>query len=187
MKHLKTWALLLLYPIAVWAISNPIKILLPQTAGVVCAESWLCVEDLERLEEARRLYLTALGSVESKLSPLNGKPLMVFCTTQRCFERFGFGDESGQSVGGFGVVIAPKGWQRHIVEHELIHQWQVATFGVLDTWLAPRWITEGMAYALSDDPREALPEPYQGYREKFLWNYADVAKEKLPLALAGGF
>ena len=30
-----------------------------------------------------------------------------------------------------------------------------------------QWLSEGMAYSLSDDPREQLSEPFQTHRTKF--------------------
>lgn len=185
MKQIKIIGLLLLtYPIAAWAISNPIKILFPQMAGVSCIESWLCVEDLSKANEARKLYLDALSNVESKLTEFDDKPLLVFCSTLSCFSNFGFDKAAGQSIGSFGAVIAPRGWKPHYIEHELIHQWQSETFGTLDTWMAPSWLTEGMAYSLSDDPRERLSEPYQTYRAKFERLYGGLEKDQLRLSLA---
>ena len=31
----------------------------------------------------------------------------------------------------------------------------------------PVWFREGMAYSLSRDPRDPLPQPLQGYRARF--------------------
>lgn len=40
-------------------------------------------------------------------------------------------------------------------------------------------VIEGMAYALSDDPRPELSEPYQTYRVRFEEWYRSVGKEML--------
>ena len=51
--------------------------------------------------------------------------------------------------------------------HELIHYWQADHFGSLVLVTGRPWLIEGMAYALSGDPRKILHEPFEGYREKF--------------------
>ncbi|MDH5300188.1 MAG: hypothetical protein OEW58_02355 [Gammaproteobacteria bacterium] len=188
MKQIIPWLwLLVLFPIVVLTISNPIKILLPQLAGVKCVETWLCVEDLAQADKARQLYLRALGRVENKLSAFQNKPLLVFCTSQSCFSSFGFKNEAGQSIGSMGAVIAPRGWLLHFVEHELIHQWQAQQFGVAATWAAPRWLSEGMAYSMSGDPRHQLVAPYQGYREIFEAKFSHLSKDVLLLMLRASF
>ena len=51
--------------------------------------------------------------------------------------------------------------------------------GVISQWNSPNWFIEGMAYMLSEDPREQLSKSHQEYREKFSkWSKA-VGKDKL--------
>ena len=175
---------LLVAPIAAFAFVKPIKIIVPEVAGVVCVEKWLCIDDVSKFENASFLYERALKEVESKLTPINKKPKVVFCSTQSCFSKFGFKKEAAQSIGSFGVVVAPRGWQHHYIKHELIHQWQSEKFGSISIWLAPKWVTEGMAYALSDDPREILSEPFQGYREKYNKKFSLLEGHQLEVALS---
>ena len=71
--------------------------------------------------------------------------------------------------GANDIVVNDKGWQDHIVRHELIHHWQSETFGVLQAGTRlPRWYIEGMAYVLSEDPRPIIPnEKAQAQRLRF--------------------
>jgi hypothetical protein len=175
--------LVVVFPVAVYAFVKPAKILLPEVAGVECIEAWLCVDDAKRAKEAEALYEASVASVESKLTIFDRKPRFVFCSTMKCFTSFGFNKSAGQSIGGFGVVIGPRGWKNYYVEHELIHQWQSLNFGVIRSWLAPEWIIEGMAYSLSDDPRAILHEPFQTYREKYSRAFGRLGGEELKHAL----
>ena len=56
---------------------------------------------------------------------------------------------------------------------------QAEKIGVLPLLLKPSWFVEGMPYSLSQDPRPALAEPFEGYRRSFINWYADVGKERL--------
>jgi hypothetical protein len=66
------------------------------------------------------------------------------------------------------------------VRHEMIHHLQKERLGNLRCWLVtPEWFFEGMAYALSEDPRATLAEPWQQYRSRFLAWYQRVGKARL--------
>lgn len=125
------------------------------------------MDSWSRLGEAESLVSAGLANLEVKLSPLDFRPMVIFCTTQECFEGFGFDRASAQTLGTSATVIGPKGWAPHHLKHELIHQWQAAEVGSLKMLMLPEWFREGMAYALSDDPRNTLSEPWQSYRERF--------------------
>ena len=43
----------------------------------------------------------------------------------------------------------------------------------------PAWFVEGMAYSLSQDPRDPLAEPFQGYRKAFRDWYATRSSRTL--------
>lgn len=160
-------ALLVVFPIAVFAYGKPLKVAMPEIAGVECLDEGVCLDDASRIDEARALYDAAIVDVEKRLSPYESKPKIVFCSTAECFAAFGFTKQAGVSIGSLGVVISPRGWKPHYVSHELIHQWQAEKFGFLNVWLAENWIIEGMAYSVSNDPREQLSEPFQSYRERY--------------------
>ena len=156
---------------------------MPEVAGVDCVEKWLCIENANDLEKASLLYENAINEVEEKLTSFNEKPRVVFCSTLSCFSSFGSNKAAAKSIGSFGVVVSPRGWANHYVEHELIHQWQSEKFGSITIWLAPKWIKEGMAYSLSDDPREILSEPFQGYREKYKKMFDGLRGHELEAAI----
>jgi hypothetical protein len=103
------------------------------------------------------------------------QPWVVFCAQAACAEQFGLGTRSAVTVGTVGTVIGPKAWQPYYVRHELIHQLQAEQLGSVLLLLKPTWLIEGMAYALSDDPRPQLVEPWQAHRARFLAWYAHAA------------
>lgn len=173
--------LILIFPISVLAFGKPLKILVPEVSGVECFSDSICIDDVSKLEEARRLYEQAAKEVSIKLSPLNNSPKIVFCSTPECFTSFGFNKQAGVSIASIGVIIGPRGWKGHYLTHELIHQWQSQEFGFLSTWLAPAWVKEGMAYHLSDDPRELLSEPFQMYRNQFKQEFGALRGMELKL------
>ncbi|VAW88471.1 hypothetical protein MNBD_GAMMA18-2210 [hydrothermal vent metagenome] len=80
-------------------------------------------------------------------------------------------------------MVTPRGWRFYYIEYELIHQWQSESFGFISTWLAPSWVAEGMAYFLSDDPRDVLNEPFESYRIKYGRVFGQFSGLELKLAL----
>ena len=165
-----TVIVLLALPVAAWAFVKPVRVLAPQFAGVTCYGK-LCVDDPARLSEATELYENAIRYVQEHVGTFQGEPRAVFCSTSRCSESFGFTSVLAYNVGTLGVVISHRAWRPYLVRHELIHHLQNERLGSLRTWLLkPDWFREGMAYSLSEDPRQSLPEPLAGYRAHFeMW------------------
>ena len=163
------WAILLviLASAAALAFVKPSRVFIPKLAGVSCPERTLCIDDPSRLTEARRLVTAATRDIEIKLGKFERSPKFIFCSSQACLESFGFKKAAAQTLGKAGTVVGPRGWVDHYLKHELIHQWQAQKIGGMRMLFAPEWIAEGMAYALSDDPRPTLSEPFQSYRIKF--------------------
>lgn len=58
-------------------------------------------------------------------------------------------------------------WTSFYVAHELIHYRQAESLGNLAVATKPEWLIEGMAYALSGDPRHPLGEPFEQWRSRF--------------------
>ena len=58
----------------------------------------------------------------------------------------------------------------------MLHRLQGEKLGILGMYEKPEWFIEGMAYALSEDPREPLVEPFQSERARFRAWYAGVGK-----------
>ena len=171
---------LLLSPAATWAFCKPLRVLAPQlVAGVSCVTAVICMDDPSRHAEAERLYNDSLRFVASSVAPIGKNPRVVFCSTQACFESFGFSRSAASTVGVSGIVVSPRGWIPRYLRHEMIHHLQAERLGVLKQWRSPDWFKEGMAYSLSGDPRPELAEPWQQYRREFEAWYRTVGKERL--------
>lgn len=168
MKAVK-WVVLtiILVVLCLFVFFKPSRVLIPEINDVVCATGSICMDDLSRLREAETLLADAVLDIERKLGKLENFPKAIFCSTQTCYEKFGFRDSSASAVGRTAIVVGPRGWKSHIIKHELIHYWQAEQFGVLRMWFVDEWFREGMAYVLSDDPRAELQEPWQTYRQRF--------------------
>ncbi len=170
---------LLSLPLAVWAFFKPVRILVPELAGVTCFSEVICIDDPSRLAEASALYEGALEFVDSSIGQIEKPPRVVFCTTESCNELFGF-KAAANTIGTFGIVISPRAWKPYYLRHEMIHHLQKERLGNIKGWLVtPDWFIEGMAYFLSEDPRSTLPEPLQQYRAQFVAWYKQVVKEHL--------
>lgn len=176
MPSFKRLALLLfvIVPIASWALVKPIRVVLPLLAGATCPTAQVCIDDVSQLAAASALYVEAQAFVAQTLNPLRGEPRVIFCSTQACADAFGLGARSAVTVGTIGTVIGPHAWKNYYVRHELIHQLQAQKWGVASTVLKPSWLVEGMAYALSEDPRPVLAEPWQAYRAQFIVWHAQL-------------
>lgn len=159
-------------PIAAWAFIKPIRVIAPELSGLTC-DDVICIDDISRFEEARELYQEALVFVEERIGKIDSPPRAIFCASSACATHFGFkngsyGHASAYNVATFGLAISPRGWHSYYVRHELIHHLQNERLGSLNAWLfMPAWFKEGMAYSLSDDPREPLPGKLEALRLKY--------------------
>src|SRR5262245_15642723 len=131
--------------LAAWAFVKPVRVLAPELEGVTC-EQRICVDDPARRDRAVKLYQDALQSVEASFGPLQAKPLVGFCSTRTCADKFGFKGQNADNVGAYAIVIGDRGWRPYLLRHELIHQVQNQSLGSLRMWLfKPVWFREGMA------------------------------------------
>ena len=146
---------------------RPARILIPEINDVNCVTISICIDDLSRLTEAEDLLASAVIEMEQRLGPLKNYPKTVFCSTQACFRRFGFDEAAAVAVGRTGIIVGPRGWAPHYLKHEIIHYWQAENIGVIRALFVDDWLIEGMAYALSGDPRPQLEQPWQSYRDRF--------------------
>ena len=161
------FAAILILPIATWAYVKPVRVLAPELEGLSCIEI-LCIDDSSRRAEALALYQEAVQYVQTNVGPLQKVPRAVFCSMPACSKKFGFSYDGAYNVGTFGVAVSHRGWHAYFVRHELIHHLQNEHLGSLRAWFfKPAWFKEGMAYSLSQDPRNPLPEPLQAYRSQF--------------------
>lgn len=151
------------------AVYKPARVLAPERFGLTCVSDTLCVEDVERLNEAQAYVDRAMRFVAAQIGEFEDQPPLLFCSTQACFSRFNDPRVAAVNIGTFGIVINAHGWQDHILRHELIHHWQNVQFGRAQASVfLPRWYIEGMAYSLSQDPRRPLPrEDIEVWREEF--------------------
>lgn len=168
--------LLVVVPAAAWAIVKPVRVVAPALVGISCPTTWVCVDDLSNLTAAEHLYSESLTFVSDHVSPLAGKPKVIFCSSEACASSFGLGARSAVTVGTLGTVIGPRAWKPYYVRHELIHQLQGQQLGVVSLLFKPSWFVEGMAYSLSQDPRQPLAEPFEGYRLRFTAWYRAAEK-----------
>lgn len=184
MKYIKLMVLLLVVLIiSVFIFYKPSRILIPEVNGVECVTKTICTDDISRLQEAENLLMRSVVDIEEILGPLKNFPKVVFCTTQHCLENFGFKRSAASTIGRTGIIIGPRGWQPHYVKHEIIHYWQAENIGVIKMLLVDDWLIEGMAYALSDDPRPELEQPWQSHRTKFTQWYKDIDQNNLVFAI----
>lgn len=159
-------ATLLLLPVSVLAIYKPARVLLPKLFGVSC-ENKVCIDDFDKRDFAMSLLEAEKQRLETQYNLSIGEPKIIFCSTERCQHTFGLGNKAGFTLGTSGIAISPRGWKEHYVAHELIHFWQAENFGSLVLLNGEPWLIEGMAYALSNDPRTKLHEPFEAYRNTF--------------------
>jgi hypothetical protein len=171
---------LLSLPLTAWAFFKPVRVLAPELAGVSCITQNICIDDPSHIAEASTLYENSIQFVGATIGEITNRPRIIFCSTEACFQSFGFSRSSANAVGTFGIVISPRAWEPYYVRHEMIHHLQKERLGNVKGWLVtPNWFIEGMAYSLSEDPRPTLPEPWQQYRSQFGTWYKQVGKEQL--------
>lgn len=170
---------MLCIPVAAWVLVKPVRVIAPKLAGLSCINDTLCTDEVSRFEEAAKLYDEALHFVGSSVDSIESKPHVIFCNSDPCFQSFGLGKRSGATIGTFGIVISPRGWKPYYVRHEMIHHLQNEKLGMIKAWREPQWFMEGMAYSLSEDPRQKLSEPFEQYRSQFEVWYRQVGKDRL--------
>ena len=170
---------MLCIPVAAWAFFKPVRVIAPELAGVSCINDTLCTDDVSRFQEVAKLYDEALHFVGSSVGSIENKPRVIFCSTDACFQSFGFKKQAGANIGIFGIAISPRAWQPYYVRHEMIHHLQNEKLGMINAWREPQWFMEGMAYSLSEDPRAKLSEPFEQYRSQFENWYNRVGKDRL--------
>lgn len=171
---------LLASPPALWAFYKPVRVLAPEwVPPISCPTASICIEDESRFAEASQLYENGIAFVDSRVGDFEQPPRVIFCSTENCFHAFGLDRQAAVAVGVSGIVVSPRGWKPYYLQHEMIHHLQSERLGVIGQLRAPAWFTEGMAYALSGDPRETLTEPWQGYRERFESWMADMDPDRM--------
>ena len=164
---------------AIWVFYKPVRVLVPELAGIPRVSEFICTDDVSRRTEANVLYDRAHEFVSSSVMSFAKKPRAIFCTSQACFRTFGFNRAAAHTVGVSGIVLSPRGWTDYVLRHEMIHHLQAERLGVIRQWRMPSWFSEGMAYVLNEDPRPTLGEPWQRHRYQFKRWYRSIGKENL--------
>ncbi|WGY70842.1 hypothetical protein KEC55_27905 [Burkholderia cepacia] len=166
--------LLVALPIAAYALVKPLRIVAPALIpGVSCPSADICTDDAAKLGDAQQLYRDGYARAAAAVGPFHEAPRVVFCSTRACADAFGLGARAALTLGNFGVAVAPRGWTTYFIAHELIHHRQAEVLGNLAVATKPRWLIEGMAYSLSDDPRHPLAQPFEAWRTRFdTWHAA---------------
>jgi hypothetical protein len=181
-----TFLIFIVTPLVAWFTIKPVRLIAPQLTGIKCFEGGLCLENEEDFEDARKLRIDAIKFLSKEIGLFDSQPKVIFCSTWECAKSFGLGKRSAVTFAAFGTAISPRAWKPYYIRHELIHQLQAQELGVIKCLLLPSWLIEGMAYSLSQDPREPLTHPWEDYRAQFdewlagrdvsiLW--AEAAKE----------
>ncbi|WP_306716184.1 hypothetical protein [Burkholderia dolosa] len=159
---------LIALPTVAYGVVKPLRVVAPALVpGVTCPRAGICVDDSAKLDAAQRLYRDGYARAAAAVGPFHAAPHVVFCSTRTCADAFGLGERAALTLGNVGVAIAPRGWHTYFVAHELIHHRQAEVLGNVAVMTKPRWLIEGMAYSLSDDPREPLKEPFESWRARF--------------------
>lgn len=134
---------LLCIPAVVWMLYKPMRVIAPELNGVSFPSKDICIDNALRYEEAIALYEEAYEFVNSSVGIIEKKPRVIFCTSQACFQSFGFNKAAANTVGTSGIVIGPRGWKNYYVRHEMIHHLQVERLGVLKQWRSPPLVQGG--------------------------------------------
>lgn len=177
------WVILsiVLLPVSAFAFYKPARVIMPEVFGMDCYQN-ICIDDSAKLSLAVSLVNGAQRELHEKWGLRINDPKVIFCSTERCQRNFGHSKTAGYTFGAFGIVIQPRGWKEYYVAHELIHLWQADKFGSLVLIFGEPWVTEGMAYSFSSDPRAELDEPFESYRKKFIEWYGN--NESVPLEIS---
>jgi len=176
--------ILLALPLSALTFYKQSRIVAPEWYGAICIDNYICLEDVTKIDDAKKLYDYALKLTENKLTKTQKKPIAIFCSSKECSKKFGLKRASAFNLGTLGIIISYKGWEKHIVSHEFIHYWQSSVNGNIKMLILKnkQWLIEGMAYSMSEDPRLILANPYQSYRITFNKWLSANKKENIQLA-----
>ncbi|WP_444930272.1 hypothetical protein ACJJIF_21405 [Microbulbifer sp. SSSA002] len=166
MKRISLMLLLVLIPALSWSFVKPIRLLFPQLNGVVCDDS-ICVENSKNMILATEIFTKSIEQLLANDIYLEVRPNFVYCSTIKCYESFGGGNERAISYPFLGTIIGPNSWQSYITQHELIHWFQFSELGVVSTMTRPEWFREGMAYEYSGAPKSDIPKHYLPVKEAY--------------------
>ena len=136
------------------ALPGPQRALCPQCYGLSPIGGGIFTDAPHEADRLRALVETANRSVEVFFGTRGAAPRIILCTEAPCHQTFG-SKPRGLTFGYHLVLIAPKGINRTIVTHELVHAELHRFMDIGDLWHQrfPAWFDEGLATLLSDDDR----------------------------------
>ena len=164
-------SLSILLLLAVFILVKPMRVVFAHHIPSLQCTGFVCVDNPQKQPLAQTLYDQAVKQTQDKVGAFQQQPTMVFCSTAQCAHLFGMEKAAAKAVGDLGLLVAPRGWKSFYIRHELIHHRQAEEWGNIAMFTKPKWLVEGMAYRLSDDPRPTLSQPFQQWRAQFkLWH-----------------
>ena len=167
-------------PIAAWGFYKPMRVLAPEFNGLTCVNEQICLDDISKRETAELLYLESASLTNNAIGYFYNNPRAIFCTTEECYESFGFQPPSvAHAIGTSGVVISPRGWSNTKITHEFVHHIQAERIGVISMLFKPDWLIEGMAYYISSDNMHDVPQRYIDAKKRFEKWYIELGNEQL--------
>jgi len=91
-------------PTAAFSFYKPSRIVAPEVFGMHCLKGSICVEDLATINIASDLVLTSVDEMQKDYSLVINAPRIVFCSTEKCTNRFGLGRRAAITIGTFGIT-----------------------------------------------------------------------------------
>jgi len=129
--YLLVLLLIISIPTAAFSFYKPSRVVIPEVFGMHCLNGSICVEDPATIDFASDLVLNSVDNLQENHSLDMDLPRIVFCSTDKCKDRFGLGRRTAITVGTFGIVMSPRGWKPHYVKHELYTAGRPAHLAIL--------------------------------------------------------
>ncbi|MGH8791732.1 MAG: hypothetical protein ACRDXX_03695 [Stackebrandtia sp.] len=129
----------------------------PGCYGMVDVGEGIYVDDQMTAQERRQAIDVVTEAKHQVGEFFDGRwsdPRVLVCGTPECYGRIGGGEERGVAVMNRALMLSPKGVNTEIASHELSH---VELSARLEGAEVPQWFDEGLAVAVSDDPRWLKP------------------------------
>ena len=128
---------------------KPLRVVAPALVpGVSCERRYL--RTMPRSSATRSSSIATAMRARRRRRCIQAAP-RVFCSTRACADAFGLGQRAALTLGNFGVVVAPR--LADLLSRARTDPSPASRCSATSRRDRPRWLIEGMAYSLSDDPR----------------------------------
>lgn len=87
-----------------------------EIAKLLCVSASTLCRELKR-NRGKAGYFPKQAQI--KADKRRKQPRIIFCSTDACFQSFGFKKQAGATIGIFGIVISPRAWKPYYVRHEM--------------------------------------------------------------------